>query len=88
MKKVENQKLKNLQKKHTPKSQSLKFDDTEIEKHKFPQHKSPFLIDNIDTNKIVVSNKVSFGKQDFKDFIGYKNAKKVRFLCIDFEKRF
>ena len=35
------------------------------------------MIDNIDLNKIVVSNKVSFGKQDFKYFIGYKDAKKV-----------
>ena len=44
----------------------IRFDDTEIEKHKFHQHKSSFLIDNIDINNIVVSNKVSFGKKDFK----------------------
>ena len=39
----------------------IKFGDTEIEKHKFHQHKSPILRNNIDINKIVVSNKVSFG---------------------------
>ena len=31
---------------------------------------------NIDFNKIVVSNKISFGKKGFKYFIGLKNAKK------------
>ena len=31
---------------------------------------------------MVVSNKLSFGKQDFKYFIGYKNVKKIRPLCI------
>ena len=34
------------------------FDDTEIEKYKFHQHKSPSLIDNIEINKVVVSNKL------------------------------
>ena len=58
------------------------FDDTEIEKYKFHQYKSPFLIDNIYVNKIVVSNKISFCKKDFGYFIGYKVAKKNRPLCI------
>ena len=31
----------------------------------------------MDINKIVVSNKLSFGNQDFKYFIGFKDAKKV-----------
>ena len=33
----------------------IKFDNTEIEKYKFQQHKSPISIDNIDIKKIVVS---------------------------------
>ena len=33
-------------------------------------------------NKIVVRNKISFGKKDFKHFIGYKDGKKLRPLCI------
>ena len=53
----------------------IKFGDTEIEKHKFHQHKSPILINNIDI-------KVSFGKKGFKYFIGYKDEKKKRLLCI------
>ena len=60
----------------------IKFGDTEIEKYKFYQYKSPSLIDNIDLNKIVVSNKISFGKNDFKYFISYINVKKIRPLHI------
>ena len=52
----------------------MKLYDTEIEKYKFHQYKSPISTDNIDNNKIVVSNKVSFGKKDFRYFIGYKHA--------------
>ena len=47
----------------------IKFDDTQIEKYKFQQYKSPFLMNNIDVNKIVLSNKISFGRNDFKYFI-------------------
>ena len=46
------------------------------------QYKSPIsLKTNIDINKIVVSNKVSFGKNSFRYFMGYKDAK-IRPLCI------
>ena len=54
----------------------IKFDNAEIEKHKFHQYKGPFLIYNIDINNTVVSNKVSFGGKDFKYFIGQKDVKK------------
>ena len=40
---------------------------------------------NIDINKTVVSNKVSFDKKGFKYFIGYKDAK-IRPLCIFLSK--
>ena len=43
----------------------ITFDNTEIEKYKFQQHKSPILVDNVDIIKIVVSSKVSFGKKNF-----------------------
>ena len=39
-------------------------------------------INNININKTKVSNKLPFGKQDFIFFIGYKDAKKIRTLCI------
>ena len=51
----------------------IKFDDTEIEKYEFHQYESSILINEIDINKIVASKKFSFGKQDFKCFIGYKD---------------
>ena len=46
----------------------IKFVDTEIEKQKFHQHKSPILITNIDINKIVVSNNVVFWWKGFLKF--------------------
>ena len=33
-------------------------------------------MESIDTNKIVVSNKIAFRKKGFKYFIGYKDDKK------------
>ena len=53
-----------------------KNDDTEIEEYKFLQHKSPISINYIGITEIVVSNKLNFGKQDFKYFIGYKDNEK------------
>ena len=53
----------------------IKCHDTEIEEYEFHQYKSPISINDIDINEIVVSNKFSFGKQDFKYFIGYKDNK-------------
>ena len=41
---------------------------------------------NIDINKIVVSNKVSFGKRDFKYFIGYEDATKLDLHAYCFQK--
>ena len=45
------------------------------------QNKNPISINNININKIVVSNKHLFGKQDFKYLIGYKDTKNIRPLC-------
>ena len=64
----------------------IKFGDTEIEKHKSCQHKSSILINDIDINKIVVSNKVSFGKNGFKFFNGYKDPKKLDLYPYFFQK--
>ena len=58
-----------------------KLDNTEIEEYKFYEHKSPILINNIDFNKIAVSRKLPFSKQDFKYFVSYKDAKKLD-LCL------
>ena len=41
---------------------------------------------NIDINEMVVSKKVFLGKKGFKYFIGYKDAKEIRPLCIFLSK--
>ena len=73
---MEHYKLKRLQKKlklvTDMDKKVIKFDDTEIEKYEFSQHKNAILINDIDINKIVVSNMLPSGKQDFKYVIGYK----------------
>ena len=58
------------------------FGDTEVEKQKFHQHKIPIWINNVGISKIVVSNMVNFGKKGFTYFIGYKDGKYVRPLCV------
>ena len=57
----------------------IKLGDVKINKQKFHQHKLPISIKNIDINKIVVSNKVSFGKKVFTYFIGQKDDKGLDF---------
>ena len=44
-------------------------------KNKYFTNKKDLFQQNININKIVVSNKASFGKKGFKYFIGYKDAK-------------
>ena len=51
----------------------IKLDDTKIEEYEFHQYKSSISINDIDINKIVVTNKFPFSKQDFKYFIGFKD---------------
>ena len=41
-------------------------------------------MNNTGIDKIVVSNKFPFDKQDFKYFISYKDNKEIRPLCIFF----
>ena len=41
----------------------IKSGDIEIQKEKFHQNEGPILIKNVDTDKIVVSNKVPFDKK-------------------------
>ena len=47
----------------------ITFGVIEIEKQMFHQHKRPISIKNIDINKIVVCNNVSFGKKGFKHIL-------------------
>ena len=56
MKKVESYKLRKY----------IKFDGIEIKAYEFHQYWNPISINDIDINKIVVSNNFPFGKQGFK----------------------
>ena len=51
----------------------ISFGDIEVEKYKCHQRKIPISIGAVDFNKIIVSNKVAFGKKGFKYFIQYEN---------------
>ena len=44
----------------------ITFSNIEVEKHKFHQHKSPISIHDLNLDRIAVSNRVAFGKSDFK----------------------
>ena len=54
--------------------------------NKFYQCERPISIDNIGVNKVVLLNKISLGKNDFKYFIGYKNAKNLDLYSHFFQK--
>ena len=53
----------------------------EIEQRKFHGYKNPIVIDHVDVDKILISKKVSFGK-NFKYFLSYKDNYKVKLLYI------
>ena len=41
----------------------LTFGEIAIEKNKFYRHKSPVLVREVDIEKVLVSNKISFGEK-------------------------
>ena len=49
---------------------NIKIGDIEIQKQKFHKYKESISIKNIDIDKIVVSNKTSFGKEGFNPNLG------------------
>ena len=49
----------------------LTFGDTEIKKIKFYRHKSPIFLKDVDIEKVLVSNKISFGEKNYNYFISY-----------------
>ena len=63
---------------------NIKVDDTEIQEYEFQSYKSSISISNIGINEIVVTNKFPLDKKDYKYFIGYKDDKDIRPLCIFF----
>ena len=61
---------------------NIKFCDIKIEKLKFYYSKYPVNISNLHIDKVILYDTVSFGKNGFKYFIGYKDDKKVKQLCV------
>ena len=62
------------------------FGDIKIEICKFHYSKYAIKVNNLGVNKVIISKRVSFCKKGFKYFIGYKDDKKVKPLCIMFPK--
>ena len=61
----------------------LTFGNIEIEKNRFCRPKTPIFLKDVDIEKVLVSNKISFGEKNYKYFIGYLyNDHKVRPLHI------
>ena len=58
------------------------FGDTETEKYKFQYQENLISIDDVDIEKIWISNKIYFRKKGFKYFIGYKDNENVKPLYI------
>ena len=63
------------------------FSNVEIEKKKFYHYKTLIFLGDGDIEKVLVSNKISFGEKNYKYFIGYfYNGIKVKPLNIMLRK--
>ena len=61
----------------------LTFGDIEIEKNKFYRNKTSIFYKNVDIEKVLASNKISFVEKNYKYFIGYLyNDNRVKPLHI------
>ena len=49
----------------------LMFCDVEIEKNKLYRHKTPIFLEDVDIEKVLVSNKISSDEKNYKYFVGY-----------------
>ena len=56
--------------------------DIAIEKNRFYRHKTPIFLNAVYIEKILVSNKISFGEKNYKYFIKYLYDHKVKPLHI------
>ena len=67
----------------------IRFGDTEIEKRKFYRYKnSSFFKENLDIDKILITNKISSGGKNYNYVIGYMNHDyKIKPLHIMLLKR-
>ena len=62
---------------------NINFEDKKIKKGDFYKNKKVTKIDDIDVNKILVSEKEPYGtKNSFKYFTGYNDNDVTRPLCV------
>ena len=62
---------------------NINFDDKQIKKSDFYKNKKVFQIDDIDVNKILISEKEPYStKNALKYFIGYNDNDVIRQLCV------
>ena len=62
---------------------NINFNDKKIKKNDFYKNKKINSIDDIDVNKILVSEKEPYGTKNlFKYFIGYNDIDIIRPLCV------
>ena len=65
----------------------LTFGDTEIEKNKFQCLKNSIFLEDVDIEKVLVSNKISSGEKIYKQFIDcLYNEHKIKTLHIMLSK--
>ena len=66
---------------------NINFNDRKTKKTEFYKNKKIFNIDDIDVNKILVSKKEQYGKNNsFIYFIGYNDNDVIRPLCLKLSK--
>ena len=61
---------------------TLKFNNIKVNNKEFHKSKQSIDLDSITTDKIVVSDKFRHNEESYKYFIGYKEDKIVKSLCI------
>ena len=61
---------------------TLKFDNIRLNKKEFHKSKQPINLDLANVDQIVVPDKFKHSDDDFKYFIGYREGKIVKLLCI------
>ena len=68
-------------------TKNINVEDKKIEKTEFYKNKKIFNIDDIDVNKILVSKKEPYGKNNsLTYFIGYNYNDVIRSLCLKLSK--
>ena len=63
-------------------SKKIKFGDKEVDKKEFYSSKQAILLDSVDLNKIVVSNKWKINDTTYKYLSGYLNNDVIQLLCV------